>query len=309
MKLKFHRVLGLFLSVLMSGCTNSPPASPTAQTEPQETVAATAIPTEQAPPLRAGLRSSSYGISPFPSPEWWLNSTTSMAAPFEDAVPSVVWIVGIVDGTTCRLNFPTETDEDYPNIITSNYWDANEAYLDAFDKAGIRVWLQVEPAGADVSTLIDLTLEHYASHPSVVGFGVDVEWYKQEEYSEGKTVTDAEAQAWSEQVRSYNSEYRLFLKHWLPEKMPPTYREGTMFLDDSQMFDSLDGMVAEFVAWGEYFAPAPVGFQYGYPRDRNWWEQLATPPSDIGKRLAEEIPNLADLYWVDFTAEEIWPQE
>ncbi len=32
--------------------------------------------------LRAGLRSSDYGISPFPSPTWWVNSIKSMASRF-----------------------------------------------------------------------------------------------------------------------------------------------------------------------------------------------------------------------------------
>ncbi|MEA2008435.1 MAG: hypothetical protein U9O54_04900, partial [Chloroflexota bacterium] len=161
MKLKSHLVLALILFVFMAGCTTPSPISPTAQPESQAIIPTTEIPMAQqdmetsTSPLRTGLRSSSYGISPFPAPEWWINSTASMAAPFEDASPSVVWIVGIIDGSTCRLNFPSESEEDYPNVITSNYWDSNEAYLDAFDKVGVRVWLQVEPAGADVSMLID----------------------------------------------------------------------------------------------------------------------------------------------------------
>ena len=122
-------------------------------------------------------------------------------------------------------------------------------------------------------------------------------------------MTDAEARAWSEQVRSYNPDYQLFLKHWLPEKMPPTYRAGLMFLDDSQIFESLDEMAGEFKAWGKTFAPAPVGFQYGYRSDREWWDALSDPPKEIGQALINEIPNVTDLYWVDFTAEEIWPQE
>lgn len=261
-------------------------------------------------PLRAGLRSSAYGISPFPNSDWWVDSTGSMAAHFDDARPSVVWIVGVVEGSSCWLNFPTSSpDKEYPHIISSNYWDSNEEYLNRFDEAGVQVWLQVEPSGADVSTLIDLVLEHYSSHPCVVGFGVDVEWYKNKEYHEGQAVTDAEAQAWSEQVRSYNPDYGLFLKHWLSEKMPPTYREGIMFLDDSQIFGSLDEMVGEFKDWGQAFAPAPVGFQYGYPSDRPWWSDLSDPPQDIGQALLDEIPNATDLYWVDFTAEEIWTRE
>jgi hypothetical protein len=260
------------------------------------------------PTLRAGLRSSSYGISPFPPPDWWLNSTRSMAARFNgDPAPAVVWIVGVVNSGHCWLNFPAPAGgTDYPNVLFTGL-DGNEDFLDLFDQQGVKVWLQVEPADADVATLIDLVLGRYASHPSVVGFGIDDEWYKNRTYQDGKAVTDAEAQAWVAQVRSYDLRYLFFAKHWLSEKMPPTYRDGMMFLDDSQQFESLEAMIAEFEEWGRHFAPAPVGFQYGYPADRKWWGTLPDPPGDIGQALLETIPNTTDLYWVDFTAREIWP--
>jgi hypothetical protein len=259
--------------------------------------------------LRAGLRSSSYGISPFPPPDWWLDSSRSMAARFDgEPVPAVVWIVGVVaPGGYCWLNFPAPSgDQDTPHVLFTGI-DGNEDYLDLFDRQGVKVWLQVEPADAEVSTLIDLVLGRYASHPSVMGFGIDDEWYKNREYQDGRAMSDAEAQAWVAQVRSYNPDYLFFAKHWLPERMPPTYRDGMMFLDDSQQFESLDAMVAEFEAWGRTFASAPVGFQVGYPADRKWWSTLADPPGDIGRALLEKIPNTTDLYWVDFTASEIWP--
>ena len=68
-------------------------------------------------------------------------------------------------------------------------------------------------------------------------------------------------------------------------------------------------MVAEFTDWGKAFEPAPVGFQYGYPADRPWWEEFENPPAEIGQALLANIPNTADLVWVDFAAEEIWPQD
>jgi len=157
--------------------------------------------------------------------------------------------------------------------------------------------------------LIDLVLKRYAQHPCIVGFGIDVEWYQHKIYDEGKPVSDEEAKAWLEKVRSYNPEYKLFLKHWLSEKMPPTYREGMMFLDDSQGYTSLEEMTADFSNWGTFFDPAPVGFQFGYRADRKWWRNFDNPPAEIGKALIAAIPNTSDLVWVDFTAKEIWKQE
>jgi hypothetical protein len=97
------------------------------------------------------------------------------------------------------------------------------------------------------------------------------------------------------------------LKHWLPEKMPPTLRDGLFFIDDSQILPSLDAMVEEFADWGRAFAPAPVGFQIGYDSDRPWWEDLADPPAEIGRRILAAVPNAAGLYWVDFTVLDVFP--
>ena len=91
--------------------------------------------------------------------------------------------------------------------------------------------------------------------------------------------------------------------------MPPTARTGLVFIDDSQGHGSLANMVTEFKAWGDHFAPAPVGYQYGYESDKAWWGSLSDPPTVIGNELLRNIPNTRDLVWVDFTAYDIWPPE
>jgi hypothetical protein len=167
--------------------------------------------------------------------------------------------------------------------------------------------LQAEPGHAPVEELIDIILERYKHHPSVVGFGVDVEWFESTERPMGRAVTDAEAKTWLQAVRRHNPEYRLFLKHWLIEKMPPKEREGLLFIDDSQILPSLQAMVDEFAVWGKAFAPAPVGFQYGYPSDRPWWSKLDDPPKDVGQAIMDRVPNTRGLYWVDFTVLDLFP--
>lgn len=139
--------------------------------------------------------------------------------------------------------------------------------------------------------------------------GVDVEWNKSTDPDGGEPVSDAEARAWLAAARSHNPQYRLFLKHWLPEKMPPTVRDGLLFVDDSQVLPSLDAMVDEFAVWGKTFAPAPVAFQFGYPSDRPWWSRLGDPPKDIGARILQAVPNTAGLFWVDFSVLEVFPPD
>lgn len=254
--------------------------------------------------LGAGFRFSTYGPDYDPGPAYWASVGRQMAARFPGAVPETIWIVGRLRGEGTLLSFPVETDEP---LIRFTAEDGNAQALALFDRIKLRVWLQVEPGHAPVEELIHLMLERYGHHPSVIGVGVDVEWYRSTDEPDGQAVTDAEARAWLAAARAHDPDYRLFLKHWEIGKMPPTAREGLLFVNDSQAIPSLDEMVEEFAVWGRTFAPAPVGFQYGYESDRPWWRHLGDPASDIGRRILDAVPNTEGLYWVDFTALDVFP--
>ncbi len=234
-----------------------------------------------------------------------------MASGFPGSTGSSILVVVEIDGMSgpgCWAHFPNPDGGNYPGVR----FDAVDEFapmLTAFDGSGIKAWVQVEASACDMSMLIDLVLRVYGGHSSVIGFGVDDEWYLNKSYQVGKPITDAEAQAWVQQVRAYKSTYQVFLKHWLESQMPPTYRDGLVFINDSQGFRSLSAMVTDFAAWGQHFAPSPVGFQYGYQRDSKWWSRLSNPPKTIGEAILRQTPNTMDLYWVDFTAYDIWPPE
>lgn len=303
----------LFLSFSLAFSENVVAAKPPTKTP----TPAVPPPTPTPPPipsgLRAGLRASNYGISPFPSPTWWVNSVNSMASRFTPSTGEQVAVVVEVSGGggkgKCWAHFPDpDPGQTWTNVVFDSV-DLFEPVFTSFDQNGIKVWLQVEPASCDVSMLIDLVMLRYKHHPSVIGFGVDVEWYRKDISRTGKPVTDEEAQVWIRKTQFYNASYQIFLKHWLVEKMPPKYRTGVVFIDDSQGHGSLNAMVTEFSAWGQAFAPAPVGFQYGYQSDKSWWGSLVDPPKTIGNALLAQIPNTRDLVWVDFTAYDIWPPE
>ena len=255
-------------------------------------------------PLGAGFRWSVYGPEYDPGPEYWALVGIDMARRFEGAVPETVWIVNSKNEKGALLNFPVNARDP---LITGKAQDENEAILSLFDRLGFRVWLQIEPFYANVEELIHLVMSRYSHHPSVIGLGIDVEWYRSTDPDEGQAVTDAEATAWRNAVRQHGANYKLFLKHWEQEKMPPTVREGLVFVDDSQILPSLDAMVNEFAEWGCAFAPAPVAFQFGYPSDRPWWSKLKDPPREIGNAILQRVPNTAGLYWVDFTALDAFP--
>ena len=305
--------IGILLLFLALSAGNS--STVTAAKPPTKTPTPTSPP-PTAPPipagLRAGLRASNYGISPFPSPNWWVGSINSMASRFPGSVGEQIAVVVEVSGGggrgNCWAHFPQPATGTWPNVNWDDV-DLFESTFDAFDSNGIKVWLQVEPARCDVPMLIDLLMQQYGHHSSVIGFGVDVEWYRKDLERYGKAVTDAEANAWVARTRSFNAGYLVFLKHWLIEKMPPSARTGLVFIDDSQGHGSFNAMVNEFSVWGDAFAPAPVGFQYGYQSDKTWWSALNDPPRTIGNALLAAIPNTRDLVWVDFTAYDIWPPE
>ncbi|HET7292251.1 MAG TPA: hypothetical protein VFM88_07495 [Vicinamibacteria bacterium] len=254
--------------------------------------------------LGAGFRFSVYGPDYDPGPTYWRDVGKQMAARLPGAVPEAVWIVGRLKGQGSELSFPGRSEN---ALIQFTADDGNEAALSLFDREGVRAWLQVEPGNAPVEELIHLVLERYGRHRCVVGVGVDVEWYRSVDQPDGQAVTDAEAAAWLAAARRHKPEYRLFLKHWLVEKMPPRLREGILFIDDSQILPSLDAMAAEFAEWGRAFAPAPVGFQIGYESDRPWWKKLQDPPAEIGRRILEAVPNTQGIYWVDFTVLDVFP--
>jgi len=252
----------------------------------------------------AGWRSSPYELQQEKDPGYWVNVAKDMASKIRNSVPSGVWILGEDMGSQCHLTFDSSVA--YPNVVFSKT-DENEKYLDAFDAVGLKVWLQVEPADANVDTLIDLVLQRYHHHSCVTGFGVDVEWLQPDRYPDGRAVTSEEAQRWLSKVRSYDPNYQLFLKHWLVEKMPTAYAAGTVFVDDSQGFRDMNELADEFNQWATHFWPSKVYFQIGYASDQGWWSKLADPYQTITDKLTSENPNCNGVYWVDFTLKTLYP--
>jgi hypothetical protein len=255
----------------------------------------------------AGVRSSRYGIKPFPEPEAWQKAIAAMRDDFPGADPVAIWIVGkIKRPTTCLLFFPSD-GRDYPNIEFEGP-DESERFLTYFDKTGSKVFLQVEPAQADLPTLIDLVLARYKHHPCVIGFGVDVEWHREADRPGwGIPVDDETARRWEARVRTHNPSYRLFLKHWDLNWMPGTYRGDIIFIDDGQEVKSLEELLDAFQnRWADHFYPSTVFFQVGYNSDKPWWQNLDNPPRTIGRAIARRVKQTCGIIWVDFSMREVF---
>ena len=267
-----------------------------------------ALPAERTGQLKgAGIRSSTYGRPDDPGPGYWARTGTEIAAKFPGAKPEAIWIVSRLKGRGTEMSFPVPPGTD--PLITGMSEDISEPVLKLFDELGYRVWLQTEPGWAPVDQAFHVMLERYGHHKCVVGVGVDIEWHRSNNPDEGDPVTDEMAEAWLAAARSHNPSYRMFLKHFRQDVMPPAARDGILFVDDSQIFDSADAMIAEFAEWGKSFAPAPVGFQYGYRTDKPWWGPMKDPVKEIGDRILAAVPNTEMLIWVDFSIQDVFPPD
>lgn len=251
----------------------------------------------------AGVRISNYGIKPFPTESKLEEFANNMTSSLEGKTPTVLLIVGGVqqENKVCHLSFPL--DKKIKNV-TFETEDKYASYLDHFDKTGVKVFLQVESGDADMPTLIKTVLNRYQHHPSVVGFGVDVEWYQPNNKTEGRSVTNSDAKNWEEIVKSYNKDYRLFLKYWEKDGMPPNYRGDIIFVDDSQDFLNFEDFKEQTAEWIAAFPKSTVFFQYGYKADKPWWGKLDNPPIDIANAISA-IDSKAGVFWVDFTINEL----
>ncbi|MGD9202680.1 MAG: hypothetical protein PVI26_14050, partial [Chitinispirillia bacterium] len=258
---------------------------------------------------RAGFRSSNYGIDPFPTEKEWAKAIKSLSSNFPKAKPTGLWIVGRFENDGCLLEFPYPKDS-FKNISfhSTMEGDKHDPYLSYFDTTGISVFLQIEPGLADIDTLIDLILSRYSKHPSVAGFGIDIAWFQAKQGKANTTIapSDNQVKTWEAKVKSYNKSYKLFLKHWMPNLMPPTYRGELIFIDDSQGFNELDHMVTEFMGWASKFPENTVMFQIGYSIDYHLWKKFKNSPFTLGEAISKKIAQKNSqqkigIIWVDYT--------
>ncbi len=261
-------------------------------------------------PRYVGTRSSYYGFNTFPTPEQIGKVFLNMSEMIPGSTPSSVWIVGGISGSRCRLEFPSDGNE-YDNISFFSNLDKHEEYLTEFDRIGAKVFLQVEAGMANMEDLIKLVMERYKHHPSVIGFGADIEWYPSEGTTNGVDgglnvkLTNSELKKWDDLVKSYNPSYRIFVKHWLKDYCGEGPVSDVIYIDDSQNVSPMETLISEFRDWADYFKPNDVGFQIGYPNDTTWWRAMDDPIREITQAIDDSITDqINHIYWVDFTIEE-----
>ncbi len=260
----------------------------------------------------AGLRRSSYGLRKQNGDDaFWTSRAKTFAARFPGAQPLILHILSNYqdDGST-EIEFRRPETYRGPTVHMSFHPGKldHERALAAYDAAGVKAVLQFEPGNADVAACFDLAHAAFARHACVIGLAIDGEWFRAKESADrtGLPITDADAQGWMEQVLRFNPGYLLVLKHFDAKHLPPTYRHPNLwFLTDSQEFKQQAEWMADMRDWATTFNGAPLGSQYGYPKDQKWWSKTGSPPFDLGRLLLKELPDYRMLLWVDFTADRV----
>ena len=255
----------------------------------------------------AGFRFSEGGVKDnygkIPDGDSWVEFVKKMKSHFnDDAKPTVVVIVSQnSDDTINMFGFPAPKGYSETKYIKYDDKDKFEKILTKFDEVGFNVWLQVEPGDNDLIELAEIVFKQYGHHTCVKGFGIDLEWWYRGDDGKGSKLSDKDAKKIVEYVRSINKEYTVFAKHWEIDYMPKTYRDGMIFVDDSQDFETMSNVKSEFKDWAKAFEGNPVFFQIGYEADEHLWVKS---PVDFAKTIINEVTKYnkhVGILWVDFT--------
>ncbi len=261
-----------------------------------------------------GFRNSDYGTTSEgksePSASKWLTYLERMTERFPNASPSMFLIVGTVHDSdkVCKLHFKGTNSGNIKYTSSDEYADLLTKISNRFPNAS--VFLQVEPGYNDVAKLAKLVLDHYKGYSCVKGFGIDNEWWyrgsKDAKYSnDSKKIRDlSEASWWIEKwnaepdrykkagtpltptvakelvnaVTAYNSNYKVYCKHWrssyMPKDLSSSYAKNMIFVTDTN--DERD-IVTQYVSWSNDFASsaATVVFQIGYMGDNKDYKEYA----------------------------------
>ncbi len=261
-------------------------------------------------------------------PAYWVYVAKAMQAKFPGSSPGGIYGIGHIE-TNGRTYMPFQAPAGYSGIAYVDFQknevigdgnDYTDEDLTAFDNADMKILLQIEPGSADVSRLATMILDKYKSHPSVAGFAVDLEWYKDNVCSGGCVLTTPVLNSWVSAVKSVNPNYVLSVKHFDSSKISGTV-PGVIYNTDACCFATFDQAIKDYVAWYNRFPNNPLIYQIGYNLaedsgmscvncgDAKWWNVLKDPPVDIINAIKSQAPNanIYAVYWVDFSVHKLFP--
>lgn len=215
------------------------------------------------------------------SPEEWGQVIFNIANKYPEAKAWVTWGVGPYPEHNSPLN--------------DNQHEAAFTYLDGLP---VSVFLETRPgSGTNMVNLIDTYFKKWGKHSCIKGFGIDLEFYK--------AISDAEAKAMDEKLKSFNPEYRLFFKHWETGYMPKTYRgKGDLIFMSTSSEETPSSLIKQHADFCNAFTNAACGAQIGYPADEpsgpnhshptsgasyDGWDKFKDPIKDWGDAFLKAV--------------------
>lgn len=282
----------------------------------------------------------------FPSVAKYTKGIKETSTPFVTMTyRTSIWNVTEVDYDTKGIimqfakpaNIPNDPLFTFTTSLGEHDFQMNhDAYLNKFDQDSFsRIFLGIEPGHANITKTIKLILDKYKSHASVAGISIDTEFYNYAGEWDDKSQWPAHPCAnpdkpesllgcnekvgndlalyWDMLIKSYNPQYRLILKHWNPEALPPKYRGDIIFATDTQETGSLANHKSEFKIWGTAFSGNDVMLQAGYPADWSWIKKLSPDTTKLPRKMADEMRTVLDkrqgfgIIWVDFSMRKTFP--
>jgi hypothetical protein len=247
------------------------------------------------------------------TPAYWVAATQFLQSETADRQALGIWVVSVDgDNDVCSFNFPQPaTGGPYTNMVFASSGEyLDPPYLNAFDVAGQKILLEIEPGRGNITTEIQLVLNQYGSYPCVAGISIDAEWILPNGESanpDGQPVTNAEAQSWLMQIDAYNPNYLLNIVHWETNHMPPTYRNANLILEnDGEDNESYAGFQSSCQQWASAFPGANLGFMVGFDSDWPWIKNITNPAGTIMNWVFNNIPNTQVVYWAGWTMPDIY---
>jgi hypothetical protein len=233
----------------------------------------------------------------FQENEAYLNAIQNINKQFPGSAPWATWTVGDLSRAIPAGTPLTDIQ--------------HEAYLSLMDEHGVQVFLEIFPFAADAqrklpavdaAAAIDKWLSKFRHHKSIAGIGIELEYF-------GK-ATDSLAAAWNRLVKHHNPQYRMFLRHYSKDFMPPTFRgDGDLIFICDASESTIPELNGAFANWANHFAPTACAFQIGYPADEDgmdgnkksgWW-RLKDPVRTWGDGILPLIKDQKQelgLLWV-----------
>jgi type II secretory pathway pseudopilin PulG len=282
----------------------------------------------------AGWRSSDYGMEDpqaacqgpgaydgectIPA-SYWVDVAQKMATKFPGSEPGGVYTIGYIHNMGTAM--PYELQSTLGTMTAVTYTGEGmqadpELMFDAFDAAGLKVLIGIEPGNADINVLANKLLNKYKHHSSLLGMSLDAEWYKSE--SGSVKMTTANITDFRNAIEAVNSNYITVVKHYDSSKLTAGVPR-VVYLTDTCNFRSLAAAVDDYVAWADTFSANRVGYQLGYdkfevgtPDDQLWWGPLGTggqPAVVITNAILAQRPGteIFMIYWADFTMDTQFP--